>query len=102
VSVGSQHDMIINVWDWRTRVKIGANKVSTKIKAIAFCESGDYFVTVGNRHVKFWYIQHSKQSLVSVWYQTYVNTDHQVFLFRWQNSLIIRRYSEQGSARTNW
>ncbi|XP_065213511.1 WD repeat-containing protein 62 isoform X3 [Planococcus citri] len=63
VSVGSQHDMIINVWDWRSRIKIGANKVSTKIKAVAFCETGDYFVTVGNRHVKFWYIQHSKQSL---------------------------------------
>lgn len=57
--------MIINVWDWRSRIKIGANKVSTKIKAVAFCETGDYFVTVGNRHVKFWYIQHSKQSLVS-------------------------------------
>lgn len=63
VSVGSQHDMIINVWDWKSRIKIGANKVSTKVKAVAFCETGDYFVTAGNRHVKFWYIQHSKHSV---------------------------------------
>ncbi len=49
VSVGSQHDMIVNVWDWRSGVKVASNKVSTKVKAISFAENGNYFVTAGNR-----------------------------------------------------
>ncbi|GAB6031726.1 hypothetical protein CHUAL_009471 [Chamberlinius hualienensis] len=57
VSVGSQHDMIVNVWDWRSGVKLASNKVSSKVKAVAFADNGTYFVTVGNRHVKFWYLE---------------------------------------------
>ncbi|KAL3271990.1 hypothetical protein HHI36_022458 [Cryptolaemus montrouzieri] len=60
VSVGTQHDMIINVWDWKNNIKVASNKISTKIKAIAFAENGSYFVTVGNRTVKFWYMEHGK------------------------------------------
>lgn len=60
VSVGTQHDMIVNVWDWKNNIKIASNKVSTKVKSIAFAENGSYFVTVGNRHVKFWYLEHGK------------------------------------------
>ena len=80
VSVGSQHDMIVNVWDWRNNVKVASNKVSTKVKAISFAENGNYFVTAGNRcdhfisstetafsktisllrHVKFWYLEYSR------------------------------------------
>ncbi|KAG5319785.1 MABP1 protein, partial [Acromyrmex heyeri] len=62
VSVGSQHDMIVNVWDWRSDVKIASNKVSSKVKAVCFAENGNYFVTVGNRHVKFWYLEHSRSA----------------------------------------
>ncbi|KAJ8969563.1 hypothetical protein NQ314_001684 [Rhamnusium bicolor] len=60
VSVGTQHDMIVNVWDWKNNIKIASNKVSTKVKSIAFADNGSYFVTVGNRHVKFWYLEHGK------------------------------------------
>ncbi|XP_073989387.1 WD repeat domain 62 isoform X4 [Rhodnius prolixus] len=62
VSVGSQHDMIVNVWDWRAGLKVASNKVSTKVKAISFAENGSYFVTVGNRHVKFWYLEYHRGS----------------------------------------
>ncbi|KAK7791824.1 hypothetical protein R5R35_001242 [Gryllus longicercus] len=62
VSVGSQHDMIVNVWDWRANIKVASNKVSTKVKAVSFAESGNYFVTVGNRHVKFWYLEYSRSA----------------------------------------
>ncbi|XP_072381672.1 mitogen-activated protein kinase-binding protein 1 isoform X9 [Diabrotica undecimpunctata] len=58
VSIGTQHDMIVNVWDWKSNIKVASNKVSTKVKAIAFAENGSYFVTVGNRHVKFWYLEY--------------------------------------------
>ncbi|XP_023335709.1 mitogen-activated protein kinase-binding protein 1 isoform X3 [Eurytemora carolleeae] len=62
VSVGSQHDMIVNVWDWRNNIKVASNKVSTKVKAISFAENGSYFVTAGNRHVKFWYLEYSRSA----------------------------------------
>lgn len=64
VSVGSQHDMIVNVWDWRSNVKVASNKVSSKVKAVCFAENGNYFVTVGNRHVKFWYLEYSRSAKV--------------------------------------
>eukprot|EP00092_Neocalanus_flemingeri_P017101 GFUD01018496.1.p1 GENE.GFUD01018496.1~~GFUD01018496.1.p1 ORF type:complete len:1358 (+),score=414.33 GFUD01018496.1:48-4121(+) len=57
VSVGTQHDMIVNVWDWRTGTKVASNKVSAKVEAVSFAENGSYFVTAGNRHVKFWYLE---------------------------------------------
>lgn len=60
VSVGSQHDMSVNVWDWRNNVKVASNKVSAKVKALSFSEDGNYFVTVGVRHVKFWYLDNSR------------------------------------------
>lgn len=66
VSVGSQHDMIVNVWDWRGQVKVASNKVSSKVKAVSFAENGSYFVTVGNRHVKFWYLEYSRSAKVSL------------------------------------
>ncbi|KAF7987924.1 hypothetical protein HCN44_003787 [Aphidius gifuensis] len=62
VSVGSQHDMIVNVWDWRNNIKVASNKVSSKVKAVSFAENGNYFVTVGNRHVKFWYLEYSRNA----------------------------------------
>ena len=45
VSVGSQHDMTVQVFDWRTGAKVASNKVSMKVKAISFAENGNYFVT---------------------------------------------------------
>ncbi|KAL7740621.1 hypothetical protein ACLKA6_009502 [Drosophila palustris] len=57
VSVGSQHDMIVNVFDWRANLKMASNKISSKVSAVCFAEDGSYFVTVGNRHVKYWYLE---------------------------------------------
>ncbi|XP_047038930.1 mitogen-activated protein kinase-binding protein 1 isoform X5 [Helicoverpa zea] len=62
VSIGSQHDMIVNVWDWRANLKLASNKVSSRVKAVSFSENGNYFVTVGFRHVKFWYLEYSRSA----------------------------------------
>ncbi|XP_037904437.1 mitogen-activated protein kinase-binding protein 1 isoform X7 [Hermetia illucens] len=61
VSVGSQHDMIVNVFDWKVNLKIASNKVSAKVAAVSFSADGNYFVTVGNRHVKYWYLEGSRK-----------------------------------------
>ncbi|CDQ91660.1 unnamed protein product [Oncorhynchus mykiss] len=64
VSVGYQHDMIINVWAWKKNIVVAANKVSSKVTAVSFSDDSNYFVTAGNRHVKFWYLDHTKSSKV--------------------------------------
>lgn len=104
VSVGYQHDMIVNVWAWKVtsniqitvikhftqrlsfiylhkhvvdfhpvsflsfqkNVVVAANKVSSKVTAVSFSDDSSYFVTAGNRHVKFWYLDHTKSSKVCV------------------------------------
>uniref|UniRef100_A0AAR2L422 Mitogen-activated protein kinase binding protein 1 n=1 Tax=Pygocentrus nattereri TaxID=42514 RepID=A0AAR2L422_PYGNA len=65
VSVGYQHDMIVNVWAWKKNVVVAANKVSSKVTAVSFSNDSSYFVTAGNRHVKFWYLDHAKSSKIS-------------------------------------
>ncbi|KAJ7304118.1 hypothetical protein JRQ81_011643 [Phrynocephalus forsythii] len=60
VSVGYPHDMVVNVWDWKKDSLIASNKVSCKVTALSF--SGDScFVTVGHRHVKFWFLDASRE-----------------------------------------
>ncbi|XP_031166391.1 mitogen-activated protein kinase-binding protein 1-like isoform X2 [Sander lucioperca] len=65
VSVGNQHDMMVNVCAWKKNVVVAANKVSSKVTGVSFSEDSSYFVTVGNRHVKFWYLDHCKASKAS-------------------------------------
>lgn len=43
---------------------VAANKVSSKVTAVSFSDDSSYFVTAGNRHVKFWYLDHSHTSKV--------------------------------------
>lgn len=71
VSVGANHDMIVNIWDWKSHIKHASNKVSTQIRAVAFLNNGN-FITVGNRHVKFWYLQSSKSVTVSFNFNNYL------------------------------
>ena len=61
VSIGSVRDM--TVWNWQKKFKVASNKIAFKIKGIAFSQDGSYFVTVGDRLVKFWYL--TKSTLVS-------------------------------------
>ncbi|XP_075116051.1 WD repeat-containing protein 62 [Leptodactylus fuscus] len=65
VSVGYQHDMVVNVWDWKNNNIVAKNKVSSKVSAVSFSQDSSYFVTAGHRHVKFWYMENSKQSQVN-------------------------------------
>ncbi|XP_072405290.1 mitogen-activated protein kinase-binding protein 1-like isoform X1 [Chiloscyllium punctatum] len=60
VSVGYQHDKLVNVWDWKKNSIVASNKVSSKVTAVSFSEDSSFFVTTGNRHVKFWYLNESK------------------------------------------
>ncbi|XP_060773754.1 mitogen-activated protein kinase-binding protein 1-like [Neoarius graeffei] len=57
VSIGYQHDMSVNVWAWKKNMLVAANKVSSKVTAVSFSEDSSYFVTAGNRHVRYWYLE---------------------------------------------
>ncbi|XP_026229483.1 WD repeat-containing protein 62 isoform X3 [Anabas testudineus] len=65
VSVGYQHDMTVSVWDWRKGSIIASNKVSSRVFAVSFSQDNSYFVTAGNRHVRFWYLDASKERRVN-------------------------------------
>lgn len=49
---------------FQKNIVVAANKVSSKVTAVSFSEDCSYFVTAGNRHVKFWYLDDSKTSKV--------------------------------------
>ncbi|KAM7058707.1 WD repeat-containing protein 62 isoform 1-T1 [Molossus nigricans] len=65
VSMGYQHDMVLNVWDWKKDVVVASNKVSCRVIALSFSEDSSYFVTVGNRHVRFWFLEVSTEAKVT-------------------------------------
>ncbi|KAG9348361.1 hypothetical protein JZ751_002096 [Albula glossodonta] len=65
VSVGYQHDMTVSVWEWKKGTVIASNKVSSRVLSVSFSEDNSYFVTAGNRHVKFWYLDASKERRVN-------------------------------------
>ncbi|XP_022107482.1 mitogen-activated protein kinase-binding protein 1-like isoform X2 [Acanthaster planci] len=56
VSVGEEHDMVVNVWNWKDGSKLAAGKISVKVAGLSFSEDGSRFVTAGNRSIRFWYM----------------------------------------------
>ncbi|KAM7540800.1 hypothetical protein Aperf_G00000033098 [Anoplocephala perfoliata] len=64
VSIGCQEDQTICVWDRVQFQKVASAKVSARVNAVAFADEGDFFVTVGIRHVRFWYLDLKKRSKV--------------------------------------
>ncbi|XP_064437377.1 WD repeat-containing protein 62 isoform X2 [Mirounga angustirostris] len=65
VSMGYQHDMVLNVWNWKKDIVVASNKVSCRVIALSFSEDSSYFVTVGNRHVRFWFLEVSTEAKVT-------------------------------------
>ncbi|KAM9226080.1 WD repeat-containing protein 62 isoform 5-T5 [Dugong dugon] len=65
VSMGYQHDMVLSVWDWKKDIVVASNKVSCRVMALSFSEDNSYFVTVGNRHVRFWFLEVSTEAKVT-------------------------------------
>ncbi|GJQ69095.1 hypothetical protein Trydic_g6259 [Trypoxylus dichotomus] len=49
------YNFTVNLWNWRTKTKVTGSKVSTEVHSVSFQEDGEYFVTVGNKHFKYWY-----------------------------------------------
>jgi WD40 repeat protein len=56
VSVGFKHDKQLIIWDWKTGKKLSTQKLGNKVYSLSFHMFGDYFVTGGDRHLKWWTI----------------------------------------------
>jgi WD40 repeat protein len=55
VSIGHQQDGSIIVWDWRLSKKLASTRITnTAVHAVSFAADGSYFVTVGEKYVKYW------------------------------------------------
>uniref|UniRef100_A0AC35U412 WD_REPEATS_REGION domain-containing protein n=1 Tax=Rhabditophanes sp. KR3021 TaxID=114890 RepID=A0AC35U412_9BILA len=61
ISVGNQHDKAIAVWNWKKECIVAKNNLTSHIFSMAISGSGDHFVTVGVRHIKFWNLSKSDQ-----------------------------------------
>ncbi|BFZ23498.1 hypothetical protein BsWGS_26537 [Bradybaena similaris] len=56
IVVGDAQDMMISVWSWPSKIMKTLNKFADEIYAMAVAEDSSFFTTVGNRHVKFYYL----------------------------------------------
>jgi WD40 repeat protein len=56
VTVGFRHDKQLMLWDWSSEKVIAKHKLENKVNAISFHQSSAFFVTCGDRHLKWWYI----------------------------------------------
>nr|CAD2173601.1 unnamed protein product [Meloidogyne enterolobii] len=66
VSVGNNHDKQIIVWEWKTKRKLAESRLTCQVNAMAQSANGKMFVTVGVRHVKFWYLERNGDNNNSV------------------------------------
>lgn len=55
---------VFTLWFLQKSALIAVNKVSSKVMAVSFSEDGNHFVTAGNRHVRFWYLDPSHANQV--------------------------------------
>ena len=53
VSCGFKHDRRMYIWNWRAARPVAASRISQKVNSLIFAGSKQ-FVTVGEKHVKFW------------------------------------------------
>jgi len=53
VSCGFKHDRRMYIWNWRAARPVAAARISQKVNSLAFA-GAKQFVTVGEKHVKFW------------------------------------------------
>ena len=55
VSLGDTNDRGLFVWDWQNEQRVTSNKLGKPVVTFSFSEMGDFFVTAGIQHLKFWY-----------------------------------------------
>jgi mitogen-activated protein kinase binding protein 1 len=57
VTVGFKHDRQLIVWEWMHLKIVAVLKLTNKVHSVSFQSNGNYFVTCGDRHLKWWYME---------------------------------------------
>jgi WD40 repeat protein len=63
ISVGSEHDQQLNIWDMRSSSPLRSCKITSKVRSLAVSEDSSFFVTAGLRHLKIWNLELSGHSV---------------------------------------
>jgi WD40 repeat protein len=61
VSCGYKLDKQLYLWNWSKRQGVSA-KIGNKVNSVCFHPQGGYFVTCGDRHLKWWFFSRSESS----------------------------------------
>lgn len=56
ISAGFKHDKQLIVWRLHDNVPLVKKKLANKVNSIVFSGDGSFFVTCGDRHLKWWYL----------------------------------------------
>ena len=56
ISAGFKHDRQLIIWEWENLRKVSVMKLGNKVNSLCFHPSGSYFVSCGDRHLKWWYL----------------------------------------------
>mmetsp|Transcript_5310 Transcript_5310/g.8769 ORF Transcript_5310/g.8769 Transcript_5310/m.8769 type:complete len:1539 (-) Transcript_5310:162-4778(-) len=59
VSIGFKHDKQMMLHEWNVDRLVCVEKMENKVNALCFHASGNFFVTCGDRHLKWWYFVHN-------------------------------------------
>jgi WD40 repeat protein len=62
VSAGFKHDKQLILWDWEAARKLCVQKLGNKVNSMTFNYDGSFFVTCGDRHLKWWYLTTGKNA----------------------------------------
>lgn len=62
VSAGFKHDKQLILWDWEGARKLCVQKLGNKVNSMTFNYDGSFFVTCGDRHLKWWYLTTGKNA----------------------------------------
>jgi WD40 repeat protein len=57
ISTGYKIDRQLVIWNWKKGIKKIIYKLGNKVNNICFYSDGNSFITAGDRHLKWWYIQ---------------------------------------------
>lgn len=66
VSVGFKHDNQLKLWNWRDSKVLSNHKIGNKVNSIAFNNEGNFFITAGDKHLKWWYLKKSHEGNVEL------------------------------------
>ena len=62
VTCGFKHDKKLIVWFWKDAEIITTQKIGNKVNSISFHHQGSFFVTAGDKHLKWWNLQYQSEN----------------------------------------